>query len=232
MSLRLPSAAQQPMTPEPEAPPSEPASNAPLANPFAAGPGGFVVGDDLQPKGKRLSATSVLILLVIVGAALLFGMRKLGMGPKLDLMAIQIDYPLEGENKPQAKDHVVILDDLRTGGRANRVPLSMVQINPFSWRSLIPAEVETIDEREVDPTELARREQESRKKRIAEAAEKLVLNSVMAGRVPIARISGETVRVGDVLGETFHVKAITGRSVELEAEGQTFTLLMGEKPAP
>ncbi|MDX2115425.1 MAG: hypothetical protein SFZ24_07360 [Planctomycetota bacterium] len=199
-----------------------PEENSPLATPFAAGPGGFVLSDEMEPKASRFSWHAVLLGVLVVGAALLLGMRKLGMGPKLDLLAVQIDYPLDAQGAPVTQDHSRVLEDLRTGGTVERVPLENVQTNPFAWRSLIQDTKPKAAE--VDPAELTRRERENRRRMIAEEAGKLTLNGVMAGRVPIARISGQTVRVGDMVGEFFRVKSITGREVQLESEGEVFVL--------
>lgn len=61
---------------------------------------------------------------------------------------------------------------------------------------------------------------------IASEASKIVVQSVMGGRVPLARIDDEVVRIGDKIGDLFTVTQIEGRSVTIEAEGQKFVLNM------
>jgi len=56
----------------------------------------------------------------------------------------------------------------------------------------------------------------------------LTLQGVLGGTIPVARVSGETVRVGDTLSEIFTVKLITGRTVTLETDGKEFQLTMEE----
>ena len=58
----------------------------------------------------------------------------------------------------------------------------------------------------------------------------LTLNSVMAGRVPVAMISGKMVKVGEEIDGMFIVGAIRPkeRTVELLADGRTYTLTMEE----
>lgn len=216
MSLRV-------SNPEPSTPGNvEDASNAPLSNPFAAGTGGFVTEADLQSRSSPLQGLGILLAVLVAAAGILLGMRQMGMGPKLALANIEIDYPLEVQSPALSNSHEKILKDLNSGGDVQRVPLEMVQTNPFAWRDLIPDETPQITE--VDPAELTRREEEERRKNIEARAEALVLNSVLGGRVPVARIGGQMVRVGDTIDEIFTVQAISGRSVEIASGEQTFTL--------
>lgn len=56
----------------------------------------------------------------------------------------------------------------------------------------------------------------------------LKLHSVVGGRVPVARLGDQTVKVGDVVLELFTVTAIGGRSVALTVDGETYNLVMDE----
>ena len=53
---------------------------------------------------------------------------------------------------------------------------------------------------------------------------------MIGGRVPVAQISGDLVRIGDRIGEYFVVVAIEGRLVRLEADGREFTLTLDDGP--
>lgn len=218
MSLRIPD-------PSPVPAEGADAQQAPLTNPFAAGPGGFLAANELDSKRGRFSGLMVLALVVVMAGGVLMGMRRLGMGPQLALAEIKIDYPLDTDPLNASQDHERILNDLLNGGNVSRVPLEMVQTNPFSWRSLMPREAATAGTNTVD---LTRQQAEQRRQVIKDAASNLILNSLMGGRVPMARIDGQLVRVGDRVGEHFTVKSIAGRAVELEGEGHIFTLKMGE----
>lgn len=220
MSLRIPNANTMADGDGNEAQPAVP------ANPFAAGPGGFLGAQDLESKSSRASGLLVLGLVVAAAGGVLFGMRQLGMGPKLSLAEIKIDYPLDSDSLSASADHERILEDLRTGGNVQRVPLAMVQTNPFAWRALAPKE--PAEKQQESLEDLSRRQAEERRKKVGDAAAKLVLNSVMGGRTPMARVDGQLVRVGDKVGEYFEVTAISGRSVDLTCEGQTFSISMGE----
>jgi len=77
-----------------------------------------------------------------------------------------------------------------------------------------------------DPEARRLAELQARLAKVQSEFNKLELNSVLGGSMPIARISGEAVRVGDKIGDYFTVVAIHGRSVELSAEGEIYTLFM------
>lgn len=201
-------------------------SNAPLITPFAAGPAGFLTPQDLEPPPRRLGGAGVLILILVCAGGVLAGMRQLGMGPRLALADIKIDYPIESPAAHDMPDHSAVIEDLKSGGRVRRVPLELVQTNPFAWRSLLPAEVTPAPNAKDE--DLARKKLEERQRLIAQAAGRLILHSIMGGRTPLARISGELVRVGDRVGEHFTVESISGRSVVLRSGEQLFTLTLGE----
>lgn len=220
MNLRIPDPNQASMNPAGDQ------AQAPLANPFASGPGGFLTPEELESKPSRAGGVLVLLLVVAVAAGVLLGMRQMGMGPKLALADIKIDYPIEGPAPTAGADHERILADLQTGHGVKRVPPDMVQTNPFAWRSLLPKDKPAAQPQ--DPMDLSRRQAEERRAKITDAAAQLVLNSLMGGRVPMARIDGQLVRVGDRVGEYFTVASIAGRTVELHADDQVFTLIMGE----
>lgn len=220
MSLRLPAPDSDPL-----AEPSASEGQAPLTNPFAAGPGGFLTQADMESQGGKYNGAAVLVIVIGLAAGVLLGMRYLGMGPKVSLANIDIDYAFDTDTPAPSRDHTRILSDLQAGGKFRRVPLDMVQTNPFAWRSLAHQDTAPTGP---DPADLNRKQAEARKKAISDAAKLLVLNSVMGGRIPVARVSGELVKVGDRVGEYFTVQAIGGRSVDLETEGQVFTLTLGE----
>ena len=79
--------------------------------------------------------------------------------------------------------------------------------------------------------ERARRDAETKHGKVQAALSTLKVNGIIGGSNPVARISGEAVRVGDTVGEIFTVKTIQGRSVELENEGVTYTLSMDDDSA-
>ncbi|MBN8645279.1 MAG: hypothetical protein J0L61_08595 [Planctomycetes bacterium] len=214
------------------------ADAAPAANATPKASGGFATLADVGaaavsspaslPKPRKLGGMTVLVVVVLVGAAMLFGMRKLGTVKRIQMVDFKIDYPLEkAERERLSKDHEEILRDLQTSGNVVQVPLEQVQANPFEWK-LTERKVERATDDAALAAERSRKEIEARKREIESKAGLLKLNSVLAGAVPCAKISGALVRVGDTVDETFTVDKIEGRTVTLSAEGMTFTLTLGE----
>ena len=63
---------------------------------------------------------------------------------------------------------------------------------------------------------------------IQQTIDGLKIQSIMGGRVPLAKISNETYTVGDIVAELFKIVAIEGRTVTLvTADGEEFQLTLG-----
>lgn len=187
-------------------------------------------GTQSLPKPKKLGGMLVLLVVIIVAAGLLFGMRKLGTSRRLQMVDFKIDYPVEkAELARLSKDHEEVLAELRSTGQIVQVPLDQVQTNPFEWK-LIEKQVQSAKpDDSALAAERSRREAEERKRTIESQAAMLKLNSVIGGRTPVAQVSGKLVKIGDVIDEMFTVTRIEGRSIEITAEGMAFTLTIGEQ---
>lgn len=199
--------------------------NAPLTTPFAHDTVG-IDGDSSMLRGKHSGALVLGFVLCIAGATL-FGMRTIGGAGRIALLDIKIDYPLDAAAGASLKDQQLVLQDLRSSNELRQVPLEDVQMNPFEWRGLGPAETVRAGIG-VDPAELSRRAREQRQRDIEQAFGRLELNSVIGGRMPVARISGEIVKVGGKIGDYFTVVSIDGRSVVLAADDQKYTMTLGK----
>ncbi len=204
-----------------------------------------VAGATTAPvRRKRMSrSTLLMVVTVAISGAAIGGMRYLARGPRSSSAAVRIDYDIE-KAKGGANDHKKVLAELATT-QAAQVPPEQVQRNPFMMAG-------ALEEMEVGgpPTddtqarsekaaraeaEKARKEAEDRQRSIETAFNELNLHSVMGGPTPVARISGQTVKVGDTVGNYFKVLTIQGRTVTLQADSQTFTLGMqagASAPAP
>jgi hypothetical protein len=183
------------------------------------------------PPTKKVS-TQILALagVLVLGGGLLYGMRLVGIGPlKNFALAKAPDYDMSQVGVNKTADHKRVLAELTANYVESQVPLENVQRNPFRMPDAM-AKAETKPVPGEDPAKASEAQKtrlaEQRKQRIKDAAAQMKLNGVLGGSVPVARISGEAARVGDTVGEYFTVKAINGRSVELEAEGMTFTIDM------
>ena len=87
-----------------------------------------------------------------------------------------------------------------------------------------------------DPNDLSARQKLEAQRRLEDrvsarktAFGKLKLESILNGVKPVARISKETVAVGDTVDSIFKVMSIKDRSVELMCDGEVFVLELGGK---
>mgnify|MGYP001794572495 CR=1 FL=1 len=177
-------------------------------------------------EGPKRSGSSpvVLVALLVVSGAVLWGMRHLGTRGSINLVDISIDYPLQ--DKADAANSELIIRALQDSSYVPQVEPQMVAVNTFTWRAAPETAVATQTSREEAE---AQRAHDQRMRALDTSARALVINSVMRGRVPVANISGELVAVGDTVGGEFTVTRIDGREVDIQAEGRTWTLTVGGK---
>lgn len=179
------------------------------------------------PTKSRFGGFMLLGVIMLVAAGVLVGMRFLGTKGVKQLLNIKIDYPI-GDVLPDTADHSSVLRELKDSGSVVQVPLEKIQQNPFSWNGFEEPEPVAKGPREPDPAELSRQAAAQRQQKIKNELAQFKLNSVMGGSRPMARISGTLHQVGDKIGEYFVIKSIAGRSVEVTADGQSYTLSMDE----
>ena len=180
----------------------------------------------------KLHGFGVLAIVLVVGGAVLGGMRHLGMRGLIEMTDIKIDYPLDtSQASVTSADAKDIISGLNASGEIEQIPLEEISQNPFEWKGIVAS----VDHGAavLDPVALAaqraREAEEARTMEIQSSLSMLTLNSVMgSGKNGVARISGELVRVGDTVSELFTVESIDGRSVLLTVDGHDFTLALGE----
>lgn len=199
----------------------------------AGGAGGE--GSGAAPVKRRLSLPAIMFACLLVGGAgLLYAMRLVGIGPLNSVAGLTKlnDYELA---KPGAmsEDHRRVLAQLSSATASpSQVPVDQVQKNPFELSGLLgpePSKSDTTEQGARASVDRMRRDAETRKRRVETALKDLKLNGVLGGSRPVARISGEAVRVGDTVAEMFTVSAIHGRGVDLTADGKTYTLTMDDE---
>lgn len=182
--------------------------------------------------GKRSkNGLIILAIVVIVAGAGLITMRRIGLGTKLELTNLTIDYPIDSALN---LDHQKVLEELSAKQIANQVPVDKVQKNPFLWDESMHKTTVAKEPKKgptgPDPSAEAARIAAENRRKIDSKFNTLTLNSVMDGRVPVAVVSGKMVRVGEQIEGMFIVGAIRpkDRTVELLADGRTYTLVMEE----
>lgn len=183
---------------------------------------------------RRVSLPAIMFgCLVLGGAGLLYAMRLVGIGPLNSVAGLTKlnDYELARPGS-MSEDHRRVLAQLSSATAAPaQVPVDQVQKNPFELSALLgpePSKPDTSDNGAKASADRLRRDAEARKRRTETAFKELKLNGVLGGSRPVARISGEAVRVGDTVADIFTVAAIHGRGVDLTADGKTYTLAMDD----
>jgi hypothetical protein len=214
-------------------------SDAPAAGVFrleAMAPG-VATADSLVAPRKRKVSTQALALgaLLAFGGGMIYAMRLLGIGPMTTLAHTELpNYDL-AHSGSRTSDNKQILQDLAANHAASQVPVEEVQKNPFKMSDLAAAApAATPGDNSAAAraaAERAKRDADQKRSKVLAAFNGLKINGIIGGSHPVARISGDAVRVGDTVAEVFTVKAIKGRSVELEHEGEIFELSMDEESA-
>lgn len=231
------------MTRIPPNPASELGSASPGAPADAAGPGGSFL-DDLRASEK--SADGVLpgkprqripmpvivgAVVILAGGVMLLGMRRYGIRSGMKFDTVKLEYTSQSSDAAVAVAHKRILEDLERSVAPADIPAERPAKNPFRLAIAKSDEPETMDAAAAEArrqAELSKQQIEQRRGEIDQAAGELWLHGIMDGRVPLARIGDQTVRVGDKVGEYFVVKVIEGRSVVLDGEGKFYKLTLGE----
>lgn len=195
--------------------------------------------DFAGPPPKSNHGALLIALVLAIGAGSLYAMRMAGGAMSGDGTIAEAEQRVEmalarlagkendgpdtdaGRLAALFKDTDDVLAMFANDPTAKQVKVEQLQKNPFELtvvRKVSPdsKDVETVD-----------REQELQMKRIRDELQRMDLQTIMSGRVPMAVVSGKVVREGDQFG-SFTVTAIRPQKVELSAEGNTYTLTMKE----
>ncbi|TVQ60940.1 MAG: hypothetical protein EA378_10215 [Phycisphaerales bacterium] len=183
------------------------------------------------PKTKISAQQVVLLAVLVIGGGLLFGMRKLGMGPDLVIADPGITYEPRANARPTGELER-LMSSLEQSSAPVQIPLDSVERNPFEIRAVLEARAQSgqppVDE-EALAAEAARKAAAERERQIQDMISRLALQSTMDGRVPVARINNEFYRIGDRVATEFMLVRIDGRTAVLSTDdGQEFVLIAGE----
>ena len=185
-------------------------------------------GDDFDvtsasAPNKTLPLQAIAIgLVLVIAAGALFLMRREGTRAGMRFDDIRIVVPPDTTIQKVANEEE-ILDALAQTGLPNQVPVENIHQNPFALGDGDP--VDTGPVRPVgNPEEIAA---ERRRVQIQEAIGRIDVQSIMNGRVPIAKINGKLYKVGDVIDNLLRVERIDGRSAYFSVDDKVFEVQMG-----
>ncbi|MCA3005942.1 MAG: hypothetical protein ACK51N_03000 [bacterium] len=194
-----------------------------------------LIGVQAGTARRRFTSGNVTIalLLVLAGGALVF-MRHMGLGAGM-ASAMDGEKLAEVEAPKIRGDYAAVLADLTTSRTTHQVPVDKLKKNPFRLINSAITPAVTGADGSADASAARRQLEEAAKKRMAEQADwekkvaaaesQLRLNSIIGGSYPLARVSGQNVRVGDRIGEYFTVTEIGARHVTLQVDGGRQTTL-------
>ncbi len=204
----------------------------------AMSPGSATEASGMSGRRKSAGMQAVFFAVLVVAAGgVVYAMRQMGIGPLKGFASMKApDYDVTKGVSVANSDHQRVLKELSAATQTAQVPPEQVQKNPFRLADALgtsPAPDEGATKSEAQrraAEEKARKDAETRHKQIEAKLATLKINSIMTGSKPMARLGDTLVHVGDMLDETFKVKAINSRSVELEANGVTYLLSLDEDP--
>ncbi len=213
------------------------------------GPEELPEADDLQfdegrPGFRSVSQGTLLIVVVaLVAAGALYAMRAthsdLGGSNVNSAVEARVEQALAKLTRPDAlsnddpllthnltrlfRDTDAIIQVFAVDPAQQQVPVTRLKKNPFRVHT---ARADVLSDPDAD-AKAAERERAKLKKKLIDEFKTLTLQSVVAGRIPIAMISNQMHREGDALG-SFTIRAIrtTDLSVELLAHDMLFVLRM------
>lgn len=214
------------------------------------GPEELPEADDLQfdesrPGLKNVSqSTLLLILVVLIAAGALYAMRAshgdMGSNGMNSAVEAKIEQALAKLTRPEAlrnddplltqnltrlfRDTDAIIEIFAVDPSEQQVPAAQLKKNPFRVHTVNTADL--LDDPDAN-ARAAERERAKLKKQLIDEYKTLKLQSVVAGRMPIAMINNNMHREGDALG-SFTVRKIrtTELAVELFAHDMIFVLRM------
>ena len=187
-----------------------------------------------QPAKKVNTQVLLAGVVFAIGVGAIYGMRTIGMKAGIKENAVAVDYTPE----TTTPDFIKRFDKVMTGLDESSVAIVLESTDtlpdrPFTMANAAPTQ--QTDAPKANPMDQSARlaaqraaQEQMRLEAIANEANDLHLQSILGGTKPVARISGQPVRIGSTVNDKFTVKSISGQSVILEAEGLVFKLTLGE----
>jgi hypothetical protein len=191
-------------------------------------------GSSAVPAIAKRSATMQYVLLggvLLAGVGVLVFLRTQGLGADLVLgNEPKIDYPIDAPTNVKAEQRQrQVMADLASSDDLVQVPSENIEQNPFRLAEITRDEAAEAADTGAAPlqTRTGPTPEELRLAELDRHAASLQLNTVISGRISLARINGRTYRVGDTVEDVFRITEITAeRTVALEADGHEYVLEM------
>ena len=203
--------------------------------------GSFMLSLNEQPanaahaKGaSKINSFNIMLLAMVLGSAsLILGMRKYGLANASAAAEFKIDYERTDEEPERVarQNRALARLDAEKTSPATTITSRSAMFSPFFEQKKQESKIGVSD-----PNDLSARQKLEAQRRLEDrvsarktAFGKLKLESILNGVKPVARISKETVAVGDTVDSIFKVMSIKDRSVELMCDGEVFVLELGGK---
>jgi hypothetical protein len=185
------------------------------------------------------SGPVVAVVMLVLGGGGVYGMKMLSQAAAVSGEEVSFEYESALAGPSIASRMTEALAGLDSSARPVQVPADPQARDPFrmgpatalaaddgSWAAAERSERERMMRAEEE-----RRQREEQEVMLAEALGRITLQGVVGGRRPLARINGETVKVGDtVVDGIFKVDAIDGRAVVLRWNERRWRLRYGQGP--
>ncbi len=162
-----------------------------------------------------------------VSAGLLWFMRGQGLGVDLaDAKDVKIEYEVdEKAASDDIKRQHEVMFNLELSEDPVQVPADELKKNPFAMAALTGEDEEPVTQVAAkEPERRGPTPEEIREQQLDRLAASLKLNTVLKGRVSLARINGKTYRIGDAVESEFILLSIEDRAVTLGADGITYEI--------
>jgi len=119
------------------------------------------------------------------------------------------------------KEAEEVIAELDRSQAPAQIPVEWIERNPFVLVETEEEEVETAattDQPDASAVAMARVREE-----VTRAMDRIELGSIVGGRVPVARVNGEMLQIGDKVDGVLTIRAIEGRIVEFKGDdGRVF----------
>jgi hypothetical protein len=168
------------------------------------GPDGGDGGMPSAPRTKVSQQTIVLMVVLSVSASAIFGMRTLGVRAGIAMGSDVVEYTPPEIDRNSTYDR--ILADLARIQNPLDVALGEFGKSPFMLQqTAVAAPVDPVAAGEDNAEQRAAAERqariEARRKELTDQLAAMKVQSIMGGKAPLARISGEMYRVGDTVAD-------------------------------